>query len=118
MMQAAVTKTHPAAQWAAEQSFSSSDIDCTTAVVLKILDGKCNMLPGEMAAIMEIYDVVRRGVGVQFTEADHRTIDQARVSANDAVLTRIHRLRVHAESQIPKPVMKAYKARLHAGLFG
>ena len=58
-MQEPVTKLHPAAEWAMSQVFTATEVDCTTAVVLKILDGKCKMLPGEKAAILEIYEVVR-----------------------------------------------------------
>jgi hypothetical protein len=118
MMQSPFFKPHPAAAWAAQQQFTLTDIDCTTAVVLKILDGKCRMSPGEMAAIMEIYDVVRCDSGVLFSESDHQAIYQARVKPTDAVLTRVHKLRMFAESRIPEPVMKQYKSMLRDGLFG
>jgi hypothetical protein len=117
-MQIPLSKTHPAAEWAAEQNFSSVEVDCTTTVVLKILDNKCKMLPGEKAAIMEIYDVVRTVPGALFDAAAHQSIDQARQQADASVLERIHQLRVYAEQKIPKPVMKKYKARLREGLFG
>ena len=45
---------HPAAQWAVEAGFNPEQIDCTTTVVLKILDNKCKMLPGEKDAVMAI----------------------------------------------------------------
>jgi hypothetical protein len=118
MMRSPALNIHPAAAWATEQQFTLTDIDCTTAVVLKILDGKCRMSTCEMAAIMEIYDVVRCDSGVLFSEADHQAIHQARVNPTDAVLTRIHKLRVFAESRIPKPVMKQYKSMLRDYLFG
>ena len=108
---------HPAAEWAAEQDFSTTDVDCTTTVVLKILDGKCKMLPGEKAAIFEIYDVVRKADGVLFDVEAHQTITKAR-QQDASVLDRIHELRVYAEASIPKPVMKKYKAMLRHGLFG
>jgi hypothetical protein len=117
-MQLPLSKTHPAAQWAAEQDFNTAEVDCTTTVVLKILDGKCKMLPGEKAAIMEIYDVVRIAPGALFDTAAHETIEQARQQADESVLEQIHQLRVYAEQNIPKPVMKKYKARLREGLFG
>lgn len=109
---------HPAAEWASEQSFSSTDVDCTTTVVLKILDGKCKMLPGEKAAIFEIYDVVRMADGFLFDNEAHQTIDKARHDSDETVLQRVHDLRVYAEASIPKPVMKKYKAMLREGLFG
>lgn len=101
-----------------QQTFSSTDVDCTTTVVLKILDGKCKMLPGEKAAIMEIYDVVRSNAGTLFENEAHQTISSARHGDNGLVLPHIHELRVYAETNIPKSVMKKYKARLREGLFG
>ena len=109
---------HPAAQWACEQSFDPSEVDCTTAVVLKILDGKCKMLPGEMDAVMAIYEVVRAAPGELFDSEVHQCIDQSRQQPTAEGLSRIHQLRLHAEARIPKSVMKQYKARLRDGLFG
>ena len=114
----AAEKMHPAAEWATGQHFNTTEIDCTITVVLKILDGKCKMLPGEKAAIMEIYDVVNAGDGVLFSADDLQLIDMARNIPAQAILQRIHKLRVYAESKIPKSVMKLYKARLRDGLFG
>ena len=114
----AIQKIHPAAEWAFGQTFTATDVDCTTTVVLKILDGKCKMLPGEKAAIMEIYDVVRPQPGQLFSNQDHEAIMDARQSMPEPLAARIHELRVYAESQIPKPVMKHYKAMLRHGLFG
>jgi hypothetical protein len=87
-------------------------------VVLKILDNKCKMLPGEKAAVMCIYDVVKLQPGTIFDDAAHDTILQAREQPDDTILAKIHALRVYAEEMIPKPVMKAYKAVLRDGLFG
>lgn len=109
---------HPAAAWARDQVFTTTEIDCTTTVVLKILDGKCKMLPGEKAAIMEIYDVVNAGEGELFSPNDLQVIYMARNIPAQVIMQRIHELRVYAESKIPKPVMKQYKARLRDGLFG
>ena len=109
---------HPAAEWACEQTFDASEVDCTTAVVLKILDGKCKMLPGEMDAVMAIYEVVRAAPGVLFGSEVHQCIDQSRQQPTVEGLGRIHELRLHAEARIPKSVMKQYKARLREGLFG
>jgi len=38
-------------------------VDCTTAVVLKILDNKCKMHDGEKAAVMHVYDFVKDNPG-------------------------------------------------------
>ena len=117
-MRVPVSHPHPAVEWAVETTFNTIEVDCTTTVVLKILDGKCKMLPGEKAAIMEIYDVVQRNAGTLFDAAVHQTIDKARHNPDATVLERIHTLRLYAEENIPKPVMKRYKAMLREGLFG
>ena len=118
-MQSVADNDHPAVQWARATDFSEMHVDCTTTVVLKILDGKCKMLPGEKAAVMAIYDVVRQLPGKIFSHADYETIAQAcDPQASGSTMDRIHQLRVYAESEIPKPVMKAYKAKLRDGLFG
>ena len=117
-MNTAVEKIHPATAWAQEMTFDAAQVDCTTTVVLKILDNKCKMLPGEKAAVMCIYDVVKLQAGTLFDDAAHATISQAREQPDEATLKKIHELRVYAEANIPKPVMKAYKAVLRDGLFG
>ena len=113
---------HPAAQWAGDQVFTTVEIDCTITVVLKILDGKCRMLPGEKAAVMKIYDVVNKDSAGFFNSNALAIIERARAFEEEAmsrdVARRIHELRVIAESVIARPVMKRYKARLRDGLFG
>lgn len=109
---------HPAAAWALETGFDAVQVDCTTAVVLKILDGKCKMSQGEMAAIMAIYDVVHHSSAPMLGAAVHEAIRAMRTQDSDEARERIHSLRVQAEAEIPKPVMKSYKAFLRDGLFG
>jgi hypothetical protein len=109
---------HPAAQWALEVGFNTEQIDCTTAVVLKILDNKCKMSPGEKEAVMAIYDAIRQHPAPLFDNAIHDAINAACQQPTSAVLESIHQFRVHAEAVIPKPVMKSYKAFLRNGLFG
>ncbi|MFH2134746.1 MAG: hypothetical protein ABII81_06140 [Pseudomonadota bacterium] len=111
-------KTHPAAEWALETGFDAVQVDCTTAVVLKILDGKCKMSAGEMAAILAIYDVVHDMFPPMLGDAVHEAIRALRTQDSDAAREHVHHLRVQAEAQIPKPVMKSYKAFLRDGLFG
>lgn len=109
---------HPAAEWASQTEFSPEQVDCTTAVVLKILDNKCKMLPGEKAAVMAVYDVVKHRPGERLNGEVHVSIARARYQGNTQLMQHIHHLRVEAEARIPKPVMKAYKAVLREGLFG
>ena len=111
-------KLHPAAQWAREHTFTNTDVDCTITVVLKILDGKCKMLDGEKRAIMEIYDVIGGGPSRIFNDQVFRNIELARTEPTPTVMEDIHALRIYAESEIPKPTMKSYKAMLREGLFG
>ena len=109
---------HPAAQWAIEASLNAEQVDCTTAVVLKILDNKCKMLPGEMNAILAIYDVVHHISSPLLGSAVHEVIRAMRTHASNEVRASIRQLRIQAETEIPKPVMKRYKAFLRDGLFG
>jgi hypothetical protein len=118
MMKPCAAADHPAAQWALEAGFDAVQVDCTTAVVLKILDGKCKMSQGEMAAIMAIYDVVHDKYPPMLGDTVHEAIRALRSQDSDEARARIHELRVQAEAQIPKPVMKSYKAFLREGLFG
>jgi hypothetical protein len=115
-----INKQHPAVKWALNTDFSPVQVDCTTTVALKILDGKCKMLPGEKAAVLAIYDVVKPLPGELFSQEDHNVITQARCTetASKEVMNKIHFLRLYAETHIFKPVMKAYKAKLRDGLFG
>jgi hypothetical protein len=109
---------HPAAQWALEAGFNPEQVDCTTTVVLKILDNKCKMSPGEMAAILAIYDVVHNTSTPLLGNAVHESIRAMRIQPTDEALNNIHQHRIQAEAAIPKPVMKRYKAFLRDGLFG
>ncbi len=109
---------HPAAAWARQQRFTPQQHDCTTAVVLKILDGKCKMLPGESAAVIAIYKVLDRQPGELFGSEVHRLIGLALQREKPQLAASIHQLRLMAESLIPKPVMKRYKSMLRDGLFG
>jgi hypothetical protein len=109
---------HPAAEWAKETAFDAMEVDCTTTVVLKILDNKCKMLPGEKVAVMAVYDVIKGRHANLFSDDTHEVITAARNEPNYEVLETIHELRLFAEANIAKPVMKAYKAKLRYGLFG
>lgn len=112
------TSTHPAARWAQQQCFTPDQIDCTIAVVLKILDGKCKMIDGEKRAILAIYDVLPSTDGGRFDAEVHRHIGIARDPGSPPNPDLIHQLRIRAEELIPKPIMKRYKAFLREGLFG
>jgi hypothetical protein len=113
-------KNHPAAEWALGTHFTPMHVDCTITVALKILDHKCKMLPGEISAVLAIYDVVKQLPGELFCQSDQDVIATARCTetASGEVMEKIHTLRLYAENNIPKAVMKEYKAILRDGLFG
>ena len=60
-IQTAIENPHPAAVWAQTAPLDPLQIDCVTAVMLKILDNKCKMLPEQQMALMAVYGVVKRG---------------------------------------------------------
>lgn len=103
---------HPAAAWARQATLTPTDIDCTTTVMLKILDGKCKMNPQEKEIIAVIYDVVKDRPGHILDDTDHRLIARARQGTDDDLVERIYEQRLLAETMISRPVMKAYKAML------
>ncbi|MBS0349107.1 MAG: hypothetical protein JSR69_21890 [Proteobacteria bacterium] len=105
---------HPAAAWARQAALTPTDIDCTTTVMLKILDGKCKMNPQEKEIIAIIYDVVKDRPGHILDDTDHRLIALARQGMDDALVERIYEQRLLAETMISRPVMKAYKTKLRA----
>lgn len=107
---------HPAAIWADEIEFNKNQVDCTTAIMLKILDGKCKMNAREQNALIAIYDVIKCRPGERFDSQVHKIIENARPMPDHSLVEIIHELRVHAESVIPKPVMKTFKQMMRQGL--
>jgi hypothetical protein len=104
--------TVPFAERAETMPLQGRDIDCVVAVMLKILDGKCKMTGSAKAVMERVYDTVKGRPG-QILSADiHEIIAAARTRSDPDLLAQIHRQRVAAESRIPRPVMKAFKARL------
>jgi hypothetical protein len=117
-IKAVLESPHPAALWAADASLDPLQIDCVTAVMLKILDHKCKMSPEEQIALMAIYSVVKDRQGLLFDEEMHQAIHNAMNVSQSAMGERIHQLRLQAEAQIPKPVMKYFKRYLRESLYG
>ena len=107
---------HPAAQWALNTSLEPAHLDCVTAIMLKILDGKCKMGEAEKTAVTAVYDVVMDWPGQQLGVEVHALIAQARQGADSALAASVHAWRVRAETHIPKPVMKGFKQSLRASL--
>jgi hypothetical protein len=107
---------HPAALWATNTRFEPAHLDCVTAIMLKILDGKCKMGAAEKAALTAVYDVVSERPGRGLGNEVHALIAQARQGENPTLATAIHAWRVRAETEIPKPVMKGFKQLLRTSL--
>ena len=104
--------------WLAAHPLTSSEVDCVTAVMLKILDGKCKMPEWEKPLMAALYDAAQGLPGQQFGASEHALIAQARTHADDALRQIIYEHRVLAETAISRPVMKAFKAMIRdQGLF-
>lgn len=112
---AAHGKPHPASRWAAATDFETIELDCVTAIMLKILDAKCKMGEAEKAALAAVYDEVGGRPGEHLGGEARDLV--ARVRGGEATLAdQVHAWRLRAEAAIPKAVMKAFKARLRADL--
>jgi hypothetical protein len=107
-----------AAEWVAAHALSSSDVDCATTVMLKILDGKCKMSRVDKVVMEQLYDAVKNLPGQRFGEEFHSLIATARQASSEALKNHIYEKRVLAETAISRPVMKAFKAMIRQeGLF-
>lgn len=93
-------------------SLEPHEIDCVVAVMLKVLDGKCKMDGAAKEVMTRLYDAVKAQPGRALPTDMHRVIAAARVGFDPQLREQIHQRRVLAESLIPRPVMKAFKARL------
>ncbi len=104
--------------WVAAHPLTPNDIDCATAVMLKILDGKCKMGEMDKVVMAALYDAVRDRPGQRFGAAEHALIATARQGADEAMKNALYERRVLAETTLSRPVMKAFKAMIRAeGLF-
>lgn len=109
---------HPAAVWAEDAPLDPLQVDCVTAVMLKILDHKCKMSPEEQIALMAIYSVVKDRESLFFDETIHQAIQNSLHALHGDTGELIHQLRLQAEAIIPKPVMKHFKRYLRESLYG
>ncbi len=100
------------ANWLRTASLCSAEVDCITAVMLKILDGKCKMPADEKQRMTALYAQAKSLQGKYLGAFYHQLIAQAHTSLTEALVTRIYEARVLAETQISRPVMKRFKARL------
>lgn len=103
-------------RWFNNSTVSRSEVDCIIAVMMKILDDKCKM-PGHEKQIMEtLYRLTLPRHGHHFGADYHSFIsnylnrDRQTLTPHDTAV--IYEKRVLAETQISRPVMKRFKARL------
>lgn len=105
-------------KWIAEHPLTASDIDCITAVMLKILDGKCNMDQTGKTVMVALYEETKGLPGHCLDRELHNLIEKFYKEADPALKAQIHEKRVLAENTIPKHVMKNFKAMIQQqGLF-
>ena len=105
--------------WARENLHDPVHVDCTTTVMLKILDGKCKMGEADKAVTALLYEVTRSRAGRLFGADYHALIAQAQSGMDEALTMHIYEKRLLAETMLSRPVMKAYKAMLRAaGILG
>lgn len=106
------------AHWAQTHPLEGIQVDCSVAVMLKILDGKCKMNATEKQVMEQLYDQSRHLPVVRLDAGLHGLIASARAQIDDALRNLIYEQRVLAETMISRPVMKAFKAMIRAqGLF-
>lgn len=105
-------------KWAKTHPFEPIHVDCTTTVMLKILDGKCKMNPAEKRVMAILYDAVKGQTGKLFGDEFHTLISTVRQQRTNEMKNYIYERRVLAETMLSRPVMKGYKAMIREqGLF-
>ena len=110
--------SHPAVIWAERAQLSPLQIDCITALILKILDHKCDMNLEQQLALIAIYRAVCTYKGTLFDAEVHQTIEHALQVSDERVSRQIHQYRLDAESIIPTPAMSYFKQYLREALLG
>ncbi|THF58661.1 hypothetical protein [Pseudothauera rhizosphaerae] len=98
--------------WVRDASLYPAEIDCVTAVMLKILDGKCRMAELEKPIMVALYDALKGRHGLRLGADFHDIVARARTEPSEALREAVYEQRVLAETMISRPVMKAFKARL------
>ena len=106
-------------RWVRQHPLTPVQVDCATAVMLKILDGKCKMDVEEKRVMTLLYDAVKARAGERLGEDIHQLIAEARHHPDEEMKIFIYEKRVLAETMISRPVMKAFKAMIRErGVFG
>jgi hypothetical protein len=105
-------------RWAAAHPPEPIHVDCATAVMIKILDGKCKMSVQEQSVMALLYDTVKVLPDLLSDPELHQHIADARRCLDDAGRNAIDEKRVLAGTVISRPVMKDFKSMIREqGLF-
>ncbi|MEJ2612020.1 MAG: hypothetical protein P8179_18600 [Candidatus Thiodiazotropha sp.] len=111
-------KAQHVAQWVQGHPLKPAHVDCATAVMLKILDGKCKMTEDDKSFMTLLYDAVKQCQGALLGDDIHHLIADARDRLNDERRNSLYEKRVLAETMISRPVMKGFKTMIREqGLF-
>ncbi|GAB3472999.1 hypothetical protein [Azotobacter salinestris] len=105
-------KAEHVARWAEAHPLSPIHVDCATAVMLKILDGKCKMKPTEKLVMALLYEQVKHLPGEKLGADIRQLIADARKRLDEDMQFLLYEKRVLAETMISRPVMKGFKAML------
>lgn len=106
------TTADPVTAWANATDLSPVHVDCATAVMLKILDGKCKMNETEKVTMEILYDAVKDRSGQLLDDGVHQLIATARAQPTNELLEKVYEHRLLAETAISRPIMKGFKAML------
>lgn len=102
--------------WTNNNILTPAEIDCATAVMLKILDGKCKMPSNEKIIMQSLYIAVKNQEGLYLDHSYHEFIEPflelRKEEISEEQILEIYEKRVLAETQISRPVMKKFKSRL------
>ena len=104
--------------WLEENPLTPIHVDCSTTVMLKILDGKCKMKEEDKIIMSALYESCKDQAGELFDEDLHELIARAKRQSDEELKNHIYEKRLLAETMISRPVMKAFKAMIRQqGLF-
>jgi len=99
-------------RWVEEHPLAPHHVDCATAVMLKILDGKCKMNAEEKRVMALLYNEVKQRPGKLLGADIHHLILEARNGADEEMTNLIYEKRLLAETMISRPIMKGFKAMI------
>lgn len=93
----------PISRWVETTPLTPIEVDCATAVMLKILDGKCKMDEQEKRAMTLLYEKLKDRAGAVLDARLHDLIAETQNGLDDALRERIYEKRVLAETMIRVP---------------